>query len=248
MAMLIAYVDKNPLQRVHITDYDETQHKGRLTCAYEHPVIAKRGQKVTWHYSHTGKHDDDCCRKMGEWHRWWQDRVYADFLEIQIVKTVDDRQIRHIADMINAEDVVVEFQKSVVPEQTLRDRESFYKHMIWVFCCTDHNIQVTHSLGRFVRIALLSGSKYFLDAKATTFLDFGRRGVVEMLQVDRKKKSKPVIYGKVWSQRDFDSEYMSGCLKPDADHRVHHQPYEIVGDCEKLQEFVKYTRAKKHKN
>lgn len=219
--MLIAYYDNNHAERIHITNYKKELHKDHMFCAYGHAVVGKQGMKKSWHYAHVHAVDSECSRVMGEWHHWWQDRVFVDFLEIIIER--DGK--RHIADMINGNDVVVEFQKSVIPQQTIIAREEFYDNMIWVFYCVEHQMKVLKQHGRYMRIRMLRGSKFFLDARKPSFLDFDKRGVLEVIKIVNAHKAKPELYVKIWTANEFDEVFMHGCLKPTADTRVHRQPY-----------------------
>jgi len=227
MSILIAYIDNDQSKRVHINDYDHKLHKDKIFCAHGHAVIGKQGNKMTWHYAHVNATDSDCSREMGEWHHWWQGRVFTDFLEIIIERDEGKLHIKHIADMINGNNVVVEFQKSVVPDKIISERERFYDNMIWVFCCVDHQIEIIKQHGRYMKVQLIRGSKYFVEAKKTSFLDFDKKGVLELLKIKNATKVKPDLYVKIWTLAEFDERYMKGCLKPDADKRVYRQPYQL---------------------
>ncbi len=221
MSILIAYLDDDRTKRIHISDYKPDEHKGKVTCGDGHPVVGKQGLKVVWHYAHVSAADNECSRSMGPWHHWWQDRVEPDFLEIIIKRN----EKKHIADMINGDDVVVEFQKSVVPQSTIIEREQFYDNMIWVFCCVEHRMKEVCQIGRYMKLMMLGGSKYFLDAKKRSFLDFDRRGLLEVLKVTNASKSKPEIYVRIWTMTEFDELYMDGCLNDGALTRIDRQPY-----------------------
>ena len=217
----MAYLDGDATKRVHIQEYNAELHKGKLMCQDGHHVLAKRGTKVVWHYSHvTGQHEE-CSREMGPWHRWWQDRVEADFLEVIIKR--DGK--KHIADMINGDDLVIEFQKSVVSPDIIKEREAFYDRMIWVFCCVDHKMTEIKRSGRYMHLKLVGGSKFFLCATKRSFIDFDKRGVLEVIQILKATKSEPELYVRIWSMKEFDDAFMKGCLRADAPGRVDRQPY-----------------------
>lgn len=245
MSMLIAILDKNPCKRLHIHDYKKEEHSGRITCCYGHDIIAKQGTKKTWHFAHVSATDSDCAKLMGDWHHWWQDRVESDFLEIVMIKEIEGRAVKHRADMINGEEIVVEFQKSVINQQIIMEREGFYGNMIWVVCCDEqHSSKTVKQRGRYVRIRITSGSKFFLDMRKLTFLDFGMKGVIEVIKYLNVQKSKPEIIGKIWLQHEFDEKYMLGCLRKDADHRTHRPPYQIDNLEENFEETEKFLMAK----
>ena len=225
----MAYLDGDATKRIHIHEYEEKLHKGKLMCQDGHHVNAKRGTKVVWHYAHVNGQHDECSREMGPWHRWWQDRVEADFLEVIIKR--DGK--KHIADMINGDDLVVEFQKSVVSPDVIKEREVFYNRMIWVFCCVDHKMKEIARSGRYMHLKLVGGSKFFLCATKRSFIDFDRRGVLEVIQILKATKSEPELYVRIWGMKEFDDTFMKGCLRADAPGRIDRQPYVgLDGDLE----------------
>jgi hypothetical protein len=242
MSILIAYHKDDKNKRIHITSYTD-EHKGMLLCPDGHPVVGKKGTKVIWHYAHVHASDaenDSCCRVMGEWHHWWQGRVEPDFLEIIIKR--DGK--KHIADMINSQNLVVEFQKSVISPEIIRERETFYKNMIWIFCCNDMTHKIIKTHGRYMKIKLLGGSKYFLSAKKRSFLDFDRRGVLELLKVKNAGKSKPEIYVRIWTMTEFDDEFMKDCLTDEAPRRIDREPYQFKESEEEFDQIEKILNEK----
>tara|TARA_R110001599_G_scaffold353841_1_gene599800 strand:- start:10222 stop:10968 length:747 start_codon:yes stop_codon:yes gene_type:complete len=241
MSIIFAYLEGDISKRVHITDYDEKIHKGKVTCCDGHEVIAKRGQKVVWHYSHTTKSGDNCSRIMGPWHRWWQDRVEDDFLEIILKR--DGK--KHIADMINGDDLVIEFQKSVVGPEIIEERERFYKNMIWIFCCVDMRMKIIDTYGQYQHLKMVGGSKFFLKANKRTFLDFDQRGVLELLEVKNGHKSKPELFVKIWTMKEIDNMFMNGCLKDGADNRIYRMPYKFERKDENFEDIKKIFSARK---
>lgn len=254
MSILLGYLDGDMCKRVHIHEYDPEIHKGKITCSRGHPVVGKRGAKVVWHYAHVSGESEECSREMGPWHRWWQDRVESDFLEIIIKREVAGGVLKkHIADMINGDDLVIEFQKSVVPTETIREREMFYDNMIWVFYCVEHKMKEVKRHGRYMHLKLLGGSKFFLCAQKRAFLDFDKRGVLEVMRILKATTTKPELYVRIWTMQEFDDAFMKGCLKADAPGRVDRQPYvglELQDDVtfeDALEVFkpVKKSRSKK---
>lgn len=244
MSIIFAYLDGDDLHRIHITEYDEKIHKGKIKCSDGHDVIAKRGQKVVWHYSHTSKVDNNCSREMGPWHRWWQDRVEDDFLEIILKRNGK----KHIADMINGDDLVVEFQKSIIGPEIISEREAFYNNMIWVFNCIDVRIKEVATFGRYQHLKMLGGSKFFLAAKKRSFLDFDKRGVLELLEVKNGNKSKPELFVKIWTMKEFDCAFMEGCLKANAENRIYRMPYIFEENGENFESAKKFFLGQKKKN
>lgn len=241
MSILIGYLDGDPMKRLHITNYDKVEHKGRVQCAEGHLVVGKKGEKVIWHYAHTKGTECRASREMGTWHHWWQDRVEDDCLEIRMNR---DGKL-HIADMQNGDNTVVEFQKSVISPEIIKEREDFYGDMIWIFCCTELVTKVVSTSGRFMKLKVTQGSRYFLTAKKRSFLDFDKRGVLELIEVGSTRKTNTVLYVRIWTLNEFDDVYMRGCLKEKAHRRGDRQPYEFREGPEDFQEAKKVLNEKK---
>lgn len=241
MSILVAYHKDDKNKRIHITSY-KAEYKGLLVCSDGHPVVGKQGTKMIWHYAHVHTSEDtsNCSRAMGEWHQWWQGRIEPDFLEIIIKR--DGK--KHIADMINANNIVVEFQKSIVSPEVILEREAFYKNMIWVFCCNDMTHKIVSTYGRYMKLKLLGGSKFFLSATKRSFLDFDKRGVLEIVKVKNAKKSKPEIYVKIWTMTEFDDVFMKDCLLPSAPTRIDREPYTFTEKEEDFDFVEKILNAK----
>lgn len=248
MSILIGYFDNDRSKRVHIDDYRREEHKDRIFCAFGHPIVGKKGEKQTWHYAHKSGYDNDCARKMGEWHRWWQDRMEDDFLEVIMEKEYPPASGNiktHIADAIttlNGCDLVVEFQKSVIPPNIIREREEYYDDMIWVFYCGEHRIEIIKQQGRYIRAKLVGGSKFFLEATKRAFLDFEYQGVLEMLRIEYPRRGSPELLLRIWTQTEFDRVFMEGCLKENADTRVQRKPYvfeELNETSDEVQDFLR---------
>ena len=235
--------------RLHIQDYDKKKHKSRVFCPLGHKLIGKQGDKVTWHYAHAKDYDDDCCRHMGEWHNWWQNRVYDDFLEIVITKVILNEKFqpykkRHIADMINGDDIVIEFQKSTVPEEVIKKREKFYGRMVWVFGCEEHDMKILGIESQFILFQITGGSLYFTVATKLTFLDFGKRHLLEVLKVNKKRKTETLIYAKIWTLEEFDKNFMLDCLKNDYDDRRFRPGYQFKTDGRDFENCKKFLKPK----
>lgn len=241
MSIIIAYFEGDVRQRIHINDYEKDKHKGKVTCADGHAVMGKKGAKVVWHYSHTKGVECSATREMGSWHHWWQDRVEPEFLEIRMKR---DGKL-HIADMQNGDDLVIEFQKSVVGPEIILEREKFYDRMIWVFCCSDMVMKVVSSCGRFMKLKMVQGSRFFLTATKQSFLDFDKRGVLELLDKDERKKSKTFLYVRIWTTDEFDKKFMRNCLKDDAPRRADRPPYVFEDKDIEFQEARKTLDSKK---
>ena len=135
MSLIIAYIagkDGKYDQRLHIDEYSKKEHRGKIKCSYGHDLIAKKGEKKVHHFAHRKKAtNDDCSRLTGLWHLGWQYRLEDKYLEIRIKKEGK----LHIADAL-CNNRVIEFQKSVIGKDVIKQREKFYgKKLVWIFCC-----------------------------------------------------------------------------------------------------------------
>lgn len=206
MSILIAY--NNQKERISIFEYDNE----KVFCFEGHPLVAKRGKKNQWHFSHQNKSDDSSCpcsKEKGEWHCWHQNRIKKNHIEIYFEKG------KHIADCVNKSGVVIEFQKSVIPKSTITEREDYYKNMIWVFCMDYHDFETIRINKNIAHIRLLKGSKYFLEANKPCYLDYSHKQT--MMKVLSKKKNELLVQFIPLSK--FDSDYLDGILNAKYDKR-----------------------------
>ncbi|MCQ2361965.1 MAG: hypothetical protein MJ048_02900, partial [Acidaminococcaceae bacterium] len=102
-------------------------------------VFAKCGSIRIAHWAHKSMLDcETYSRDMSAWHKGWQDRFPEDWREEPIV----DLKIpeRHRADILTADNLVIEFQHSTIDEEEQLAREKFYlshaEDMIWVVDAT----------------------------------------------------------------------------------------------------------------
>lgn len=104
-----------------------------LKAVCEHcgsPVIAKCGSKIVWHWAH-GKAEacDSWYEPETSWHRNWKQTFGEPYSEIRVEK----EGIYHIADVMNQDGIVFEFQNSSISAKEIVTREDFYgEKMIWV--------------------------------------------------------------------------------------------------------------------
>jgi competence CoiA-like predicted nuclease len=104
----------------------------KLKAICEHcnsSVHAKCGSKVVWHWAHVSVENcDSWYEPETQWHRNWKNNFGQDRSEISVVKD----GVRHIADVLTKDDLVIEFQNSNISSETIMARELFYDKMIWV--------------------------------------------------------------------------------------------------------------------
>lgn len=93
-------------------------------------VIAKCGTKKIWHWAHASAEACDAWYEPEtQWHRDWKHLFGEGYSEIRIVKD----GYYHIADVVNKDGIVFEFQNSAISAEVIAAREAFYgEKMIWV--------------------------------------------------------------------------------------------------------------------
>ena len=96
----------------------------------ERTVFSKCGEINVWHWAHL---KDESCDSWyepeTEWHKNWKLAFGKENCEIVISKD----GIRHIADIVTENKVVIELQNSPIQKHIISRRENFYgERMLWV--------------------------------------------------------------------------------------------------------------------
>jgi len=224
---------------IHISEYNDN-YKDNIYCRHGHKLIAKRGNKKQHHYSHVKNINDNLkCNGLGEWHRSSQDRINDENLEVRIFH---DNKL-HIADIVNEDNVVIELQKSVIPQTTILEREIFYPKymtdMVWVIYSKYMDFEVEKQIGRYVKLKQTKGSTYYLCANKPIFLDQGKRGYIQILHKNKGKKTKKTMIGKILTYKEFDKIYYNNIKKPGADMRKNRHCYKFTEDERSEKEIIK---------
>lgn len=104
----------------------EALPKARAICpACKMAVLAKCGQINIWHWAHINADCDPWSESEGDWHRWWKSLVLPEQREVVIGN--------HRADVVHKNGTVIELQHSPISPETIAERETHYKNMIWLF-------------------------------------------------------------------------------------------------------------------
>ena len=103
--------------------------KMKGVCIYcGSPTVAKCGLKIRWHWAHKVKCScDPWWDNESQWHRDWKNHWEDHNQEIVYF---DKSGEKHIADVVNEQNIVIEFQNSPMSEAELKSREDFYGDMI----------------------------------------------------------------------------------------------------------------------
>jgi hypothetical protein len=96
----------------------------------EEEVFSKCGEIKVWHWAHKANEScDGWYEPETEWHRQWKMIFGKDNSEVIIKKD----GIKHIADILTKNEVVIELQNSPIQKPIVRRREQFYgEKMLWV--------------------------------------------------------------------------------------------------------------------
>jgi hypothetical protein len=93
------------------------------TCSAN--LIAKCGDTNVWHWAHENKDCDPWYEPESEWHREWKSHVPKGMTEVVIGV--------HRADIVASNGTIVELQHSPISYNEIRERETFYKNIVWIF-------------------------------------------------------------------------------------------------------------------
>ena len=95
-------------------------------------VIQRCGEIIARHWAH---HDPnrDGCDAFSEGETLWHRGMKLPFPESCREVVIDENGVRHRADVRLPGGLVVEFQHSAISVNDLREREAFYRRMVWVF-------------------------------------------------------------------------------------------------------------------
>ena len=91
-------------------------------------LIPKCGSIISWHWAHKSCDCDNWSEPESEWHLGWKRAFPANWQEVTIGP--------HRADVLCPKGVI-EFQKSSISADEIREREAFYRRMVWVVWAGD---------------------------------------------------------------------------------------------------------------
>jgi competence CoiA-like predicted nuclease len=104
-------------------------------------VIAKMGHINIHHWAHKSADCDPWSEPEGRWHVMWKEAFSEGNCEVIIGQ--------HRADIVTNSGCVIELQSSPISVAEIKEREFFYKDMVWIFDFTDKagHIKMTHKQG-----------------------------------------------------------------------------------------------------
>lgn len=108
--------------------------RGSCPCCGS-PVIPKMGEVVVHHWAHESVEDcDPWYEGISAWHLAWQSLAPPARREVVIG--------RHRADVVSRDGVVVELQRSPISPAEIRERERFYRRIIWIFDASEYKCRI----------------------------------------------------------------------------------------------------------
>jgi len=124
--MIYALLEDN---KVSVDETTETE--AACPCCHS-PVIARRGEINIHHWAHKSLVEcDSFYEPKTQWHVDMQNILTNYNKDLQEV-VIKKNQVKHIADVINKFNCVVECQHSPISSTEIFEREQFYEHMIWL--------------------------------------------------------------------------------------------------------------------
>lgn len=234
-------------ETITIEEYEEKKHKDKIYCSFGHELIAKKGTHKIHHFCHKNKNEcGEIYNKMGEWHNSMQNRIMKKYIEIPIKKKDHNNKLKlHIADVKTDENIIIEYQKSIISENIILERDYFYnkyfKKLIWVFYISRNDLNIIEQYGDLICFKFNKGSQYFLSSTSKSYLDQNKNGLIEVLYKHKTKNTYSYIFGKYVSFKDFDTLYLKNCLNKNCDNRIDRPQYDIKFKTNILQQtqFIK---------
>jgi competence protein CoiA len=144
-------------------------------------LIPKCGKIKIRHWSHKSNKDcDDWYEPESEWHLNWKEQFPMECQEFIIGK--------HRADIRTKSRWIIELQNSPISSEQIKEREEYYKKMIWVLNgnTIGKNIEIRKKEKGFVTFKWKWFPKSWEVAKKPIYLDFGS----ELLLIKKLYKNK----------------------------------------------------------
>jgi competence CoiA-like predicted nuclease len=137
----------------------------------EERLIPKCGMINRWHWSHKSFSDCDTWGEgETEWHLEWKQNFPSESQEISIQNHRADIFLKH-------KGLVIELQNSPIQMEEIREREEFYKHMIWILngesLCK--GIQICKDKGGYFTFKWKNPNKNWWGSKKPIYVDLSGR-------------------------------------------------------------------------
>jgi competence protein CoiA len=131
------------------------------------PVIPKCGELKVWHWAHRSGHDcDPWSESESAWHLGWKARFPPDRTEVYLPP--------HRADIVAPNGRVLELQHSPIAPHVIREREAFYRRLVWIVDAAPFIDHLTFtSRGTYHTFRWKWPRSSWLTARQPVFLDIG---------------------------------------------------------------------------
>ncbi len=128
-------------------------------------VIGKKGKIKIKHWSHKANKDcDNWYEPITKWHLNWQNKFPLDNQEVTLI---DTKNIRHRADIVLNNKLVIEIQYSPIKIDEIEQRETFYgkEGMIWILNGKNlaSNSELHYQTNKKLNSICISIPEYFTD-------------------------------------------------------------------------------------
>lgn len=141
---------------------------GRANCpGCGATVIAKCGEINVWHWAHEVVDDcDPWSEGESVWHAMWKSFAGKDRVEIKFGP--------HRADIVGTSGIVIELQHSSLSPEVVREREGFYKDMVWLCDAREFTENLClRDRGDYYSFRWKWPRKWMFSITKPLFLDFG---------------------------------------------------------------------------
>lgn len=158
-------------------------------------LIPKCGSIKVHHWSHKVADCDPWWEPETWWHREWKARVRPEATEVVIGS--------HRADIVGCRGGVIELQHSPISPEMIREREHFYRRMIWVIDAQPF----FDNLGSYPEIEDYEGwvrwrwpRKSLMGMQRQQYWDLGWHGLARARQFKFEYESEENAWGTRWSK------------------------------------------------
>lgn len=170
--------------------------KGKARCAIcKGSVIAKCGELNIWHWAHERACSDNWrYEPITSWHLDWQNNFEAEKQEVVLER---GGKI-HRADVLTKNEIVIEFQNSLISLPDILKREQFYRRMIWVINAANfvHNLSFP-DLEKMQPDVKWYKQEYFSAGSCEHFVEVPRENNEEILGTLQQADFQ-FVYGQLW--------------------------------------------------
>ena len=160
-------------------------------------LIAKCGSIITWHWSHKWIPDcDSWYESESNWHLAWKAIADPNNCEVVIENIAIPGELRyHRADIVSTTVVIIELQHSSLDPDTVTERETFYKKMIWLIDATPFIERISfRNKGNYHTFRWDHIRKWMLSINAPLYWDIGDEYPEQLFHVKKLNSNQSAGY------------------------------------------------------